>query len=230
MKAISLLLYFAVLLMPVAVFANPLIALSGSPPSVGGHTYIINEDFEGTGAPSGWYNGATPDWDNTSSPLAGAQHLRITNDGQLTITPSLGAGRSEVWVKFRFRVSALPATTLRFLSCIDVGFDNEAVLELDTDGGLISGTYTASTLETVDKIVANTSYDMELHYIKVGIGATTVSVGFVAAGGSIPSSGNKFISATDGVGNADIDAVIFYDLNPSNIDIDNVQISTTQNP
>ena len=49
---------------------------------------IIREDFEGTGAPSGWQqytqgNGGSIDWDYTSSPLYGAQCLHLLcNSGE----------------------------------------------------------------------------------------------------------------------------------------------------
>ncbi len=193
----------------------------------GGHSYLINEDFEGAGAPSGWYGAGGADFDSTVSPLAGAQSMRL-NAGEFTLTPT--TNEAEVWVKFRFRMSALPSVAVAILSLDDSGFNQEASLGVNTDGTLIVGPVNASSPITVDALSANVSYDIEFHYIK-GTGVNAVlSVGFVAAGGSIPTVGNKFTSATDGIGNANIDHITIVDANCTDTDYDNFQVSITQNP
>lgn len=68
-------------------------------------------DFEETGAPAGWFAtevGQT-DWDNTSSPLNGAQQVRLTCGASSAAiwTPAMTAA-SEIWVSVRVRASDLP--------------------------------------------------------------------------------------------------------------------------
>ncbi len=193
----------------------------------GGHTYLINEGFEGAGTPVSWFAGGSADFDSVTAPLAGSQSMRL-NVTEFTLTPTIN--EAEIWVKFRFRMSALPSPAASVLVFRDSGFNVEMELGVNTDGTLQLGSTAVSVPVTVDGLSAGTSYDIEVHYI-TGTGITSVmSVGFVAAGGSIPTTGNKFTSCSDGFGNANIDHVLILDANCTDTDYDTFQISTTQNP
>jgi hypothetical protein len=52
--------------------------------AAGGSSYLVDENFEGTGAPDGWTtanSGGDIDYDSTTNPLRGSQSLRLTYSG-----------------------------------------------------------------------------------------------------------------------------------------------------
>lgn len=162
-------------------------------------SYLFNEDFEGTGTPSGW--SGTGDFDSTVSPLQGLQSLRCTS-GQFGIPPTLAI--AEVYLKMTIRFSALPASSANFIIFYDSGFSVVLSATLQSTGVLNLGSGSISET-TVATIAAGTAYDLEVHY-KKGSGANgQASLAFVAAGGAIPTSGTAFIGATNGSATANVE-------------------------
>lgn len=135
------------------VAANPLIIISGSPPLTGGGpTFLLNENFEGAGAPAGF--GGAGNFDYAVAPIQGAQSWEVNNDtGQGT---SNFAANDEVWGKFRFKAPTLSATITLFQSdapsCYAVIF---------TDGSMTTDFVNSAAAGSV---VADTVYYCWFHY------------------------------------------------------------------
>jgi hypothetical protein len=75
-RLLTTLLALCLLVAPIE--ANPWLVVLGQPAAGGGPTYWLSETFEGTGTPAGWsIVEGTPNFDFTTSPLSGAQHLEV---------------------------------------------------------------------------------------------------------------------------------------------------------
>ena len=73
---------------------------------------ILNEDFEGTGEPSGWSHTGTVDYDNTSSPLEGTQSLvidRTAGAHNQYASYDSGSEHDEFWAHIIYKPAALPS-------------------------------------------------------------------------------------------------------------------------
>jgi hypothetical protein len=99
MKRFIQVLFATALLVPM-VFGNPLILLSGSPPSAA-PTYIVDEDFEETGTPTGntWTTIAgTPNYDQSSNHALNGEVLEIQSGEQTKVE----IGSTARFAKFLF--------------------------------------------------------------------------------------------------------------------------------
>ncbi len=191
-------------------------------------TYIINEDFEGTG-PGAWFNSGA-DFDSVTSPLAGAQSLRL-DFGDYVVSPTIN--ESEVYLKFRIRLSALPGSLTSFVSLENAAFTYETQIVISPTGTIIVYGNTGGTgfVETIGVITAGVAYDMRFYSLK-GTGANGVhSIGFVEAGGIIPTSGNNYVSSVTGVEDANVDHILFIGgASGVTVDFDNIQLARTLIP
>lgn len=73
----------------------------------GGPTYLLNENMEGSGTPSGWTDTGSPSWDYTTSPapLAGSESLRVNSSASTVYTIyDFGADYSSFYLYFIFRI------------------------------------------------------------------------------------------------------------------------------
>lgn len=89
--------------------------------TAGGTPNLINENFEGTGAPTGWFAGGTADFDYASPAINGAQSLRTTPTDYTNVQLS-GSNESEVWAKCRLRIKTMPASSARCLQLLQDDF------------------------------------------------------------------------------------------------------------
>lgn len=91
-------------------------------------SYLINEDFEGTGAASGWTaNGTGVNHDYTTIALAGSQSFNVyysTTARQANSATFTATG--DVYVACKFRANALPNTTNSSL----IAFNNSSGVEI----------------------------------------------------------------------------------------------------
>lgn len=192
---------------------------------------LIDENFEGTGAPSGWSSTAgTPDWDNTSAPIAGAQDLKMgdaaTCDARTAFTDS-----SEVWVRFELFVE-LPASQYLFAYIFDSpGFVDYTALDIDPTGGLYVRDSGGVTGPTVDKISSSTKYWVFWHVLK-GTGANAAYDVEFSTSATRTGSGNKYVAKTSGTLAITPGYLIFGRDNTAwgsgnTFQIDNVKVSNT---
>ncbi len=191
-------------------------------------SYLINEDFEGTGMPAGWFNSGA-DFDSTVSPLAGAQSLRVEGSDY---AGSFSINEPEVYLKFRVKFSALPGTEFIFISIDNSSFTAELALGITPTGIIRIYGNTGSGFEsTVGTITLGVAYDMRIYFLK-GTGSNGVhSVGFVEAGGAIPTSGNNYASSVTGTENENADHVYFTSASSGvTVDFDNIQLANVLIP
>jgi hypothetical protein len=187
--------------------------------------FLINENFEGTGTPSGWNNSAgTPDYDYSVSPLYGLQSLLCNSSAQSRNGTSLND--AEVWLKCSFRLDGtMPGFNylLRFLNSSDIEMLDIAFLSgpLYVFDGVSGGTG-----QTVDSVTSGTVYDLWVHY-KKGTGADAIlEASFDVTGNPRPNTGNKYVVVANGAGTAN---AVKLDLFGSATDVvfDNVQVCNT---
>lgn len=138
-----------------------------------GITYLNEEGFEGTGAPTGWgTNGTgTIDWDYATTPLAGSQSLHITGPvsggmiaqlsrSQLN-TYGFDSGKSNLFCQFRYKPTTWPTSNSSLFTINGSG----GVVQINNAGRLYADLSVGGTAETVDSLF---SLDTEI-YLRVKI-------------------------------------------------------------
>lgn len=191
-------------LIPVQSWAGVFVGFGQSEaPSV---TYLINEDFEGTGTPSGWTmeGGTIVNYDYTSTVLAGSQSffLDYATGGDLSaITPSF-TGAGDIYIGFMLRASAMPsAADAEFIyirnaadanqGFFKVGSDGHITVSLPGVGGESSGAGIVST--------SGTTY-IKIRYQK-GTGSNGIITGYTSSNGT---SWTQSAQLTGGTGTTNI--------------------------
>lgn len=153
----------------------------------GGTSFLLDEDFEGAGTPTGFDPG--PNFDYSAAPLQGLQSLRVVTASGHTAFYSLASAESELYVKFLFRTeSSLPGTSAEICALVaDDLFTPRIAPQLMSDGTM--------TLDfanfTVATMAANTTYYVWVNY-KVGSGTTGRASAAFNTVDSKPTSGNNF--------------------------------------
>lgn len=170
-----------------------------------GPTYLVSEDFEGAGTPSGWtVTAGTPDFDYTTSPIVGAHSLQMTSTESAYKTFT---AQSDVWVFFRWRKDVQgtnannPLMNIQDASGVNlVNFSNRV------DGTL--RIYCGSVFDGLTLKSVGVNHAVWLHYTK-GTGANAVLQAYVQADGTEnrPASPEKTI--TTGTATADAARVVF---------------------
>lgn len=187
---------------------------------------LVNETFEGTGTPTGWFKGGSADFDSTASPLQGAQSLRLNTSADYANTPSIA--EDEIWGRFLYRPSSV-TDTVNTLILDDAGFTQMMGISLYTDGTLIALDNGVGVFDfTTDAMSANTTYYVWFHY-KKGSGANAViDVMFDTTCTTRPSVGSsKWAGGTTGVSTSDIEFAQFSSTGSIVYDYDDLQISNT---
>ncbi len=212
--------------LPRKTSAQGLLQLAGPPPAAGGGpTYIVDEGFEGTGPPSGWYRSGG-DFDDTAGPLAGAQSFSLFTNGEYAGISDGGVlNHGEVWGKFLFKPVALPASFVTFFRLVDAGFTG--VLELTIfSTGVLNVAGGGIYLTTTDAMTAGTLYRVYFHY-KKGSGANGVAECGFATADARPTTGNKFAGASNGSQTTNDSQTQHATADGADLTFDNVQLAAT---
>lgn len=160
-----------------------------------GTTFIVNENFEGTGAPSGFTTtgGTTaPDWDYTASPLSGSQSVYFATVSVAHKMTCTIADMSELWIYFlmKFTNGSAPAsqkTIGNIFSSASAGFN----FVVNTNMRIALGTPSPVTAISFDQL-----YHVWMHY-RQGTGANAaIDIGF-STDGVRPTSGNNYAAITN---------------------------------
>lgn len=194
------------------------------PVAASGVTYLVEEDCEGTGTPSGWIDGSSPDWDYATSPapLVDTQSLYL-NGGDSTYYTF--AGQDDVWAYIVFNMPTAAVNQGYF----PMGFRGSTTSV--ARGYLLVSTMRpyvyAGTLDqagTAGTVSAATTYHFWLHYIK-GTGADS----FVGLYWNTTSDFSGATSLTKSNGNATVQADNIYFANTSGNElvIDKIRVSAT---
>jgi curved DNA-binding protein CbpA len=193
--------------------------------SAAGTTFLIDEGFEGTGWSSGWWTGSTTDPDSIASPLAGSQSLRV--DAAEPASYTLSASQADIYGKFLFRASALPASFATIFTAMDASFNTLFSIKLNSDGTLTVGG--GGIFETtVATMSANTLTYIWWRYTK-GTGANAVLRIWFNTTDSKPADGsNNSAGASNGTQTADLDIIGPHSsIGSVTYDFDNVQAAAT---
>lgn len=166
---------------------NDLASLYTPPAANGGTSYIVSEDCEGTGLPSGWTNSSgSPNWDYTSTVLAGSQSLRLVANDMVYYTVT---GQSFLEQYSLIRLEALPAAEVSLGGIRDSSGTALAIARVFPDGKLGVFAQGATSSSTVAVMAANTTYHLWTSFTSGG----TASVAF-STDGTRPGSGNNYQS------------------------------------
>lgn len=159
-------------------------------------SYIVQQDFESVGTPSGWSSSGTVTFHNTTTPLEGTGDLKIVASGHAdyTFSPAI----TEAWMVFLLKFINLPSSSSTafaifynpaFLVSSQMTVSSAGVINCFYDSGLagtMAGTVSAGTL-----------YYCKLHY-KEGTGADGIASYELSTSGTFINSGSLFVSTTTG--------------------------------
>lgn len=206
--------------------------------SMGGSTatastvFLVSEDFEGTGAPSGWTAGSgtpAPNFDYTTVPLDGAQSLYLASASQITATrPADFTNITEVWFYLMFRATngTAPSAASQYVGLAPNGGGSVITWRISAGLKLLVGSVTT----TATSIVLDTTYHVWGHYLQ-GTGANAVvDVGF-STNGVRPTSGGTFAQVTTDPGTVAIGRINLGTTGTSmgmDIIIDKLRVAATQ--
>jgi hypothetical protein len=192
----------------------------------GGPTFLIDENCEGTGTPSGWSNAVSPEWDYTTTVLAGSQSLFLNGaDGDNVQFALPGGDQAEVWFKCRFRFAAL-GTLGSFIALQNSSFGNVLIVRQ-----WLSGTMRVScgsTATTTDAISSGATLFLWGHYLK-GTGSNAVAEIWWNTTDTKPADASaKHAKITDGTATTDFHNLLLFtedaDISPI---LDNIQFAAT---
>lgn len=196
---------------------------------INARSWIVNEDCEGTGTPSGWtVTSGTPNWDYSAAPLADAQSLYLSSAAAANRNRVDFTDQTEAWIYFllRFTNGSGPAA-----GSVNMGGTSE-------NGGVLAQNFvlgsnlrfTFAVASPATAIIVNTTYHVWLHY-KQGSGANAVAdIGFSTTGVR-PTSGGTFAQVTNG-GGTNLCGRLFIGPTTTALGVDmildNIRVSSTQ--
>jgi hypothetical protein len=192
---------------------------------------LIDENFESTGKPSPWdSNAGVPDWDNTSSPIAGAQDVKMGSAATCNIYAPLTPS-SEMWVQFEMSLGNVPGSITIFGYLFDGPFAGSAEITVTGTGNLKIGDGGGTSSATTDAMTAGVHYWVFFHALK-GTGANAAYDVEFSTTSTRVGSGNKFQSYASGTLAANVEWVYFDRQNVAwgsgiTYQLDNVKISNT---
>lgn len=220
------LIYFLSAVGALAQGLNPAVVGNAAIGASGGIVYLLNEDCEGTGTPSGWADNSTPDWDYATSPapLADSQSWygnAITKYSTFTH----GSTHSHIYGKFLVYVYSTPADHETMLSLRSGGVQQMGITFRNTGVWRVwdrTGDHAADTGAISD----STMYYIWLEY-QTGTGSDGVNKIWINTSDSKPGSPSASVSSSDS--NADVDIMRITGLTPGII-WDNLQLSESEIP
>ena len=188
----------------------------------GGPTFIIDEDFEGTGTPSSWYvSGA--DFDYAAAALIGSQSARLSANAQyIGISDGGVLNHVELYGKFRFKPETLPTGSF----CKIMELQNSSFVAVMTIVIQPSGALECGGTPTSDTMTAGTSYWIYWHYLK-GTGSNAVTECGFSSTETRPTSGTKYSGITNANSTTNATQTQTYISSGAVLVQDQFQISTT---
>ncbi len=176
----------------------------GIAPDVGGGpSYLVSEDFEGTGTPAGWTASGSPDFDYTTVHLSGAQSLYLgTNDQGAYTTFTSG---SSTYVRIMYQFAANPTPSSAFFLELRNGTTPLASVRIQNNGRLLvtsGGQEDYGSAST--QLSTATPYYIWLEYTK-GTGSDSICRVYFSATSTKPETTE--LEITNGNGTMDANRV-----------------------
>jgi len=189
-----------------------------------GPTYLVDEDFDATETPTGFATlTGTITYDNTTSPINGAQDMLETYSGTtvratLSFDPDLSTGHT---YQFKFKASALPASADAFVTLRN-GATGQAYLRLDSDGSFAAYAPGEGPSATASSYVSTGSVYQVRAYYEPSSGSDdgTFTVEIRPDGGSWTSVKTQ----TNATGTSDIQDAYFEWETTGTLQIDDFQV------
>jgi hypothetical protein len=173
----------------------------------GGVVYLVEENFEDTGTPTGWtVIAGTPNFDVATDPGEGSQSAQFDGSAAtVSADHTAFANRGEAWGYFRAKfTSAFPGggrEIVRFQ--VDGSQSSGSEIRVTDSGGLLIVVGTTASTETVAKMSLDTWYDI-FWYHKKGTGSDGIGWVAFSTDGSI-GTGNNLSIRSNMNGTTDID-------------------------
>lgn len=171
-----------------------------------GSSYLVEENFDGTGEPATWGHFGTVNYDYTTTVLEGTQSWQATDGGtNLSYLPFTAQSSVDVYVRFRASTVSGGRPVLE----LDDG-NPTSMLKVTMDGNFVLWD-TADThfAQPVTATSANTTYHMWIGYTKGSGSNAVLTVGFSTTGVR-PTSGNSFMTITNGSSTADVSFLLLF--------------------
>lgn len=150
----------------------------------GGRVWLVNEDCEGTGSPTGWTTAnGTPNWDYTTTILADTQSLLLATTGVAVMTRFDFTNQSDFKMYFLFRMTgSLPGSAQNIMGVRPNGGGAPLFSLTITSTGRLNWTFGGQTASPSAALSLATTYHVWLEY-KQGTGANGWhSVGYSTTG------------------------------------------------
>jgi hypothetical protein len=152
--------------------ARTVVVVGGGVP-VAGASYLHEEGFEGTGLPTGYTTtDGSPDYDNTTHNIVGAQSMYLT--GTVSLTSATFTAQSDVYVAFRMKVVA-NANNNYALVCVNSGGTRLGCFGVRYNGRMTASVPGDPDIGTVSTLAVGSTYYIKFHYT-AGTGNATVVV------------------------------------------------------
>lgn len=189
--------------------------------------YIMQQDFESAGVPSGWASGGTVTFHNTTSPLEGTGDLKevgsVTTQAHYTFSSDL----TELWQVCILKFVSLPSSGFsNVIQFYDASFNNAMLMEVFNTGKVRGVNGVGFVGDTVDPVVAGTLYYVKIHY-KQGSGADSLTSIELSTSGTFINSGNLYISTTTGSSVRDVKYDYFMYTVDGEVRYDHIRVSAT---
>lgn len=162
-------------------------------------SYLLQEDFEGTGTPTNWTPTGTVDFDYSAAAIDGAQSLRINPTSAIArVRLDLTTTYSELYLYYKFRVETQAASN--FTVCQFYDGANSVVLgqirfatgqKLQSRFGGVTGSTTVATYDL------STTYHVWVHVVQSSGSDGLCECGF-SSDGIRPTSGDNYCTTTTG--------------------------------
>jgi hypothetical protein len=184
---------------------------------VGISVYIIDEDMEGSGMPSGWAGDSGADWDYTTTVLAGSESLYLGTS--LNLTNTFAAAHSELHLYALVQVKSYPTASSPLISFRAADTLTQASLAINNVGKVMTYSAGGYSAQADAAMALDTTYHVWVTFVSGG----TCSVGF-STDGSKPTEGIRFTSKTGS--ETDVTYLTLRNTSASSFIIDNLQVST----
>lgn len=193
-------------------------------------SYILQQDFESAGTPTGWSGTGSVTFHNTSSPLEGTGDLDLVGHASpdttaLSLTSSTA---SECWMVFLFKIISFSSSgSSMFIELqTSAGSPSGGNLQFTSSGGCKMTIGFTGSANTAGNLSSGTLYYAKMHFLK-GTGSNAQGSIEFSTTGTWTGSGSLFASVTNGDSTIDIGKFVALNLVDGDYRLDHIRVSTT---